>query len=243
MDVPALLAQLDAEGPLLASAATRAGWDAAVPACPDWTVRDVVLHTGGVHRWAADIVRTRGRSFDTAAGDAVGSGPADGELLAWFRAGHAELVETLRSAPDDLDCATFLPADSPRHFWARRQAHETAIHRTDVVAAAGEPVEFPAGFAQDGIAEVLFGFAHRRREPAARRVTLALDASDGPSWLVRAGGGRVEVEQGTGDADARVAGSSSDLYLWVWNRPSAAVVAGDQAAAKLWADTVQVRWS
>ena len=243
MEIAALLAQLDAEGGLLPLAAEHAGWDAPVPACADWTVRDVVVHTGGVHRWAADIVRTRGRSFDTAASDAVGSGPTDGELLDWFRTGHAELVETLRSAPDDLDCATFLPADSPRHFWARRQAHETAIHRADVMAAVNEPVEFPADFAQDGIAEMLLGFARRRREPAAREVTLALAASDGPSWLVRAGGERVAAEQGTdGEADARIAGSSSGLYLWVWNRPSTAVVTGDPSAAELWASTVRVRW-
>ena len=43
----------------------------------------------------------------------------------------------LRSAPADLDCFTFLPAESARHFWARRQAHETAIHRVDAENAAG----------------------------------------------------------------------------------------------------------
>ena len=44
------------EGELLAGAAEQAGWDAAVPPCPGWVVRDLVHHTGSVHRWAAGYV-------------------------------------------------------------------------------------------------------------------------------------------------------------------------------------------
>ena len=64
-------------------------------------------------------------------------GAADPELLAWFRAGHASLAETLTEADPALVCATFMAAPSPLAFWARRQAHETAIHRADAEIAAG----------------------------------------------------------------------------------------------------------
>jgi hypothetical protein len=41
------------EGESLADGAERAGLDAAVPPCKPWQVRDLVRHTGHVHRWAA----------------------------------------------------------------------------------------------------------------------------------------------------------------------------------------------
>ena len=87
MDVAAHLDHLAADGTLLADTAERAGLDAQVVAC-DWTVRDLVKHTSGIHRWAADIVRTGASSPDTDAARAVGDGPNDDELIAWFREGH-----------------------------------------------------------------------------------------------------------------------------------------------------------
>jgi uncharacterized protein (TIGR03083 family) len=248
MDVEALTDRLATDGPSLADAAARAGLDAPVPAT-DWTVRDLVTHVGGVHRWATDIVAHCGKSFDTPAGDAVGTGPSDAELVDWFRAGHAALVETLRAAPADLDCATFLPADSPRHFWARRQAHETAVHRADAEAAAGYSAAFDADFAQDGMAELLLGFAARKANAIAQPATIGLRAVDGPSWLITLGGERTVAERrdgpaadAVGAADAVVAGTSADLYLWLWNRPGAVVVTGDGSVAALWR-TVRVTWS
>jgi uncharacterized protein (TIGR03083 family) len=245
MEAASLIGQLTAEGQLLIDAARRAGWDAPVPATK-WTVRELVIHVGGVHRWAADIVTACRDSGDTAAGKAVGSGPADDELAEWFENGHAALVETLRAAPDELDCFTFLPADSPRQFWARRQAHETAIHRVDAEGAAGDDVT-PASpaFAQDGIREILNGFARRRSNAIPVKATLGLDAADGPSWLVRFGGELIESEQ-TEDltgTDVTMRGLSSDLYLWLWNRPSQAVADGDAEVAARWTGAVRVRWS
>lgn len=247
MQVRALVAQLAADGPLLIAAAQRAGWDAPVPAT-DWSVRELVTHVGGVHRWAADIVTTCGKGGDTAAGAAVGTGPDDAGLVEWFKSGHATLVEALQAAPPDLECFTFLPAESALHFWARRQAHETAIHRVDAEGAAGGPGDvtgFDAGFAQDGIAEILNGFARRRSNATQTAATIGLDASDGASWLITLGGERiesVESEDLTG-TDVTIRGLSSDLYLWLWNRPGAAVVDGEADIAQLWASTVRVRWS
>jgi uncharacterized protein (TIGR03083 family) len=243
MEVSALLAQLAVDGPLLIEAADRAGWDAPVPGT-SWDVRRLVTHVGGVHRWAADIVDSGRNSGDTPAGRAVGSGPDDDELVEWFHNGHAALVETLRAAPDDVDCFTFLPAESPRHFWARRQSHETAIHRADAQGAAGVVSPFDAPFAQDGIGELLHGFARRRSNAIERAATVGLAAADGPSWLITLGGERIEADCGkVDDTDLTVRGLSSDLYLWLWNRPCDAVVEGDMDVAKLWSESVRVRWS
>jgi uncharacterized protein (TIGR03083 family) len=236
------IAHLEDDGRALAAAATAAGWDKPVPSL-EWTVRELVTHTGGVHRWAADIVANRRADLDTEAARSVGQGPGDAELHDWFVAGHADLVRTLSEAAADVECVAFLPAPSPLAFWARRQAHETAVHRADAESAAGGVTPFAPAFAQDGIAELLLGFAARRRRPLGRSATVALRASDGPSWHARIGGERVEASQGdNAAADLTVTGRSSDLYLWVWNRPSEAQVEGDPALAELWRESVRVRW-
>src|SRR4029450_13488361 len=73
--------------------------------------------------------------------------PGDDALVGWFRAGHATLVDALSAADPALDCWTFLPAPSPLGFWARRQAHETAIHRVDAQGPAGGGTGAAAGHA------------------------------------------------------------------------------------------------
>lgn len=252
VEVPEFIEHLADEGVRLATAAGRVGWDTPVPRT-DWNVRDLVTHVGGVHRWASDVVCTGATALDTSASRDVGRGPGDDELLEWFVTGHAALVSALRSAPSDLAAATFLSAPSPLHFWARRQAHETAIHRADAEAAYGESSKYAPGFAQDGIIELLHGFAARKSMTIDRKATILLDATDGPSWLVSLGGEQICADTiddvaraglaGADVARADVRGSSSDLYLWLWNRDSQVVLEGSQAVADLWAAAVRVRWS
>src|SRR4051812_34787055 len=122
MDIDTHLDALERDGQLLLGAAADAGLDADVPTCPQWQGRDLVQHVGQVHRWAMSYVST-GRTTPPDDNDAPATPPADPELLEWFREGHAELVKTLHGAGDDLQCWAFLPAPSPRAFWARRQAH------------------------------------------------------------------------------------------------------------------------
>ena len=245
MEAGELINRLESDGRLLIVAAQRAGWDAPVPGT-EWNVRDLVTHTGGIHRWAADVVTTGSSTLATTAGRAVGTGPADDELVDWFQSGHAALVATLRSAAPDVECAAFLPADSPLHFWSRRQAHETAIHRTDAEGAAGGDVTpFEVEFAQDGIAEMLRGFVASKPNPPERKATFGFDTADGPSWLVTFGAERVEVDESDqlDGSDVIVHGDSSGVYRWLWNRPSDVVVDGDPELATLWSDEIKVRWN
>jgi uncharacterized protein (TIGR03083 family) len=127
------------EGDLLAIAAERAGLEAAVPTCPGWRVKDLLRHLGHVHRWAGAHVTQAARAAagGPAEEEILRAGPGDAALLGWFREGHAGLADALRSADPGLSCWTFLDAPSPLAFWARRQAHETAIHRADAQSAAG----------------------------------------------------------------------------------------------------------
>src|SRR5215470_8973737 len=86
-DVPGYIAALGHEGDLLAAAAERAGMGAAVPSCPGWAVRDLLKHTGYVHRWATGIVaqglaRPAGGESEA---EILAQRPGDPELPGWFR--------------------------------------------------------------------------------------------------------------------------------------------------------------
>jgi uncharacterized protein (TIGR03083 family) len=144
-DVPGYIGALRRQGELLADAAQRAGLAAAVPACPGWTVRDLLRHTTYVHRWATGFVAEGLTSPGGGASEEeiLGQGPANAELPSWFREGHAALVRALGAADPGLNCWAFLPAPSPLAFWARRQAHETAIHRADAEQAAAGATDQP----------------------------------------------------------------------------------------------------
>jgi uncharacterized protein (TIGR03083 family) len=245
MDYEAYVAQVDAHGTALAAAAERCGLPAAVPTCPEWDVRALLDHVGMVHRWATAHVRDGGSGTQPPLEHA----PEEG-VLDWFRAGHAALVETLNRTAPDAPCWAFL-AGAPRtaSFWARRQAHETAVHRADAEAALGVGSEFDAKFALDGIAELLEGFFGR---PGGRLIahppfTMRIAPSDAElSWLVAVRpDGREITRNGTGPADCTLSGASADLYLHLWNRiPSAPVGAdGDSAVLDRWRELACVSWS
>ncbi|POX37840.1 hypothetical protein C3486_26140 [Streptomyces sp. Ru73] len=240
MEITDYVEILRREGSLLADAADRAGPDASVPACPDWQVRDLLAHIGSVHRWATGYVTGApgGRVPFPEAPDLDGP-----KLVAWVREGHDALVAALSAAPADLSCWTFLSAPSPLAFWARRQAHETTMHRIDAETALGagfsavDPV-----FAADGIDELLTGFLPRDRDRARTtpakelyiRTTDAPDASGAgcAAWRVRISDEppRTERVTATGEDDGATTGSggpapdcvlegpAADLYAMLWNR-------------------------
>lgn len=238
------------EGELLAKAVVEADLTAAVPTCPDWTVRDLVRHIGGVHRWArGHVAEARLEMMDDAAESAaIGPMPEDGQLLDWFLDGHAALVHALATADADLQCWTFLAAPSPLAFWARRQAHETAIHRADAQSAGGATAGFPTDFAVDGIDELLTCFFTRPRGRlrSDQPRTLHVCAEDADrDWTVHIGPDRVTVELREERADCAIGGLASDLYLALWNRRTFDDLhrAGERAVLDLWRERATIRWS
>lgn len=236
VEIAGLIDQLESDGALLGAAVEGANWDAAVPGT-EWDLRTLVVHTGAVHRWANDAITRELKSNETGGSFAFHSNTPDDGLCSWFAEGLAALLATLRSARDDVSVFTFLEAPTPRYFWVRRQAHETAIHRADAQAAAGSQVTaFDPDFAQDGLAELVAGFALRRSFASETPGTLALACTDGPSWSVTFGGERNIAVQADDlpAANATVTGTSSALYLWTWNRPAAVDVVGDNTPIDLW---------
>jgi uncharacterized protein (TIGR03083 family) len=260
MDVNEHIAALDREGKLLAAAAEQAGPAAVVPSCPAWHVRDLLRHMGHVHRWAAGYVVERQlhqQPGEPDEAEVLRSGPPDAELVGWVRDGHARLVTALAAADPDLACWTFLEAPSPLAFWARRQAHETAIHRVDAELAAGGAVTpASAEFADDGVDELIIGIFGRdpdqltaEQRAGARRSVQVLATDTGTAWRVElTADGRLaaSVQRGRAASDCTLAGPAAGLYLLVWNRadPAAAgvEVSGDAAVLAAWQAGMHLVW-
>jgi uncharacterized protein (TIGR03083 family) len=246
MRVDQFVETIRADGDRLAEVAQRAGLEAAVPTCPGWLVADLLRHLGGVHRWAAAHVT--GEGSEPVPADEFFVAPADGVLLDWFREGHQALIVALAAAEPGLDCWTFLPAGSPLEFWARRQAHETAVHRADAEAAVGARPQWSPPFAADGIDELLNGFFRRQPERLAADppLRMSLHATDADrAWTVRMEPDRLYVDAGEQPADLRLAGTASHLYLLLWNRADTGGldVDGDPKAWESWRDRATVTWS
>ncbi len=249
LPVATYTAAIRTDADLLATAAASTGLDTGVPTCPEWDVRQLVRHLGGVHRWATQFAAGRADPDGRDLEEVVGGWPSDSELVAWLLDGAERLATTLDTADPDLRCWTFLRATSPRVHWARRQAHETAIHRVDAeVAAAATATPFAPAFAADGIDELLVCFITRRTtgfvaDPARTMRVTVIDTSG--DWDVVVGPtGVTTVPGGSGPADATVTGEASDLYQALWNRPTTAPLgtAGDSSLLARFLDGVHVRW-
>ena len=242
---------LDRSGNALRAAAASAGPDAKVPTCPAWDVTKLVIHQGMVHRWAAANLRGD-TAHDTSASKTEARAAAD--LLAWYSAGLAALVDTVEQTADDAKAPVFLnDAPPPRRFWARRQAHETTIHSVDAVSAVhgrwptASEVEIDAALAADGIDELLTGFVTRGKGKlhSAEPYTMVVRATDtGHAWTVRIGDGPIVTTLGDiARPDAVLSGAAAQLYLSLWNRADEMTTEGRDDIVGQWRSQIRIRWS
>lgn len=232
VEFDAFLDQAEQQAGAMRAAVVKAGPDAEVPTTPGWNVHRLVSHIARVH----DMVLL---ALDI---DPDGPPPKtprppeewDAVLAFWDERLHTMIAELRRRGPD-APCWTLGHTPTTR-FWARRQAHELAIHRLDAEHAAhGDAVGhllFEPEFAADGIDEALTVMLARR--PIEVTGTVLYHAADaGRAWLVTATAGERPVVGPVTDldADASVVGTADAVYRAVWGRPSTAVVGGDQTLA------------
>jgi uncharacterized protein (TIGR03083 family) len=243
------VAAIRREGDLIVAALRGADLDVMVPTCPEWTVRELAHHVGRTHHWAAaNIERPRDTALSAEESAAAwGDMPDDAGTPDWYRAANARLVRALEAAPDDLACWSFLPAPTPRAFWARRQAHEAAIHRVDAeLATSGTVSPTSEDFALDGIDELVCGFYSRRggRLRSETPRTLAVTAGE-QTWRVHIGPDGPRGERGEGPSDCAVEGRADAVYLALWNRGrfTDLDVTGDADVLALWTGKATIRWS
>jgi uncharacterized protein (TIGR03083 family) len=208
--------------------------DIQVPWIPAWSVRDLVGHLGTVHRWATAILRA---GTTTPPPPEATQRPPQTGLLDWYAEGHAALVDTLRVTPAGAPAWHMSPAAGKTATdWARRQAHELAVHRMDLEAAAGtRRAPLDPALADDGVDELLTIVVPRwaHTQPlCTSTVSVAVTATDtGRTWRVRVDHGGITIgPDREGDETARLRGAATELLLHLWGRPAPVHVSGDPAA-------------
>ena len=254
------IAVVAAEGQKFADAARRGTWEAQVAGCPGWNLRDLVRHLSEIHLWAAaNVARRPGAKLDLDDRseliepwpDLAVFWPADDELIDYYLGTNANLVHVLESAPPDVDAPTFLPAPSPLAMWARRQAHETSVHRFDAESATGTTTGFDPVLAADGVSELLYAFyedvrrVKGREFPLEKDATMHFHAQDTDNhWYLTIGRRSITRTDAGQPADLTVTGTASDLYLALWNRgdDSTLSATGDRALLDTWHAYTGVRW-
>jgi uncharacterized protein (TIGR03083 family) len=240
-----LFAGLEAATATLADEVGRTDQALRIPACPDWTLRQLATHVGRAHRWGADIVRTRSAEFIEFRAVPDGKAPegAAGQA-AWLTAGAAGLITAIRAAGDDAVWAfgKLVPAT----FWARRMAHETLVHAADVTLATGGATAIPADLAADAIDEwltVMSPLNDGQNDlasilPAGTTFgVLVTDADAG--WQVSHASDGVRVSSvTTRGADVTLSGPAADVLLVLMRRvpvtTASVSVSGDAALLDRW---------
>ena len=201
--------------------AARGNFAARIPSCPEWSMNELLVHLGEVHRFWNEMA---GRAL-TDPGDSENHDPAEGtDLIDWFNEGSALLVNTLAGA--DLE--------RPMWSWSllkkvgfvpRRMAQETAMHRWDAQNAVGDPSGIDSELAADGIDELMFLWLPAMAplmDPPKTSVHIHTTDTDG-EWLVVLDEEPVVTrEHAKGDAALR--GPASDVLLYLWRRIDASTL-------------------
>ena len=190
-----------------------------VPACPDWTLADLLGHLGSIERWAAGIVRS-GKFVEQAAPPATGA-------ETWFLDGAGPFLAAMSALDPEEPCWNFGPPPRKAGFWRRRQAHEHAVHLIDACQASGvEDPYFADDFLLDGIDEVLTMLVPRQfrlgRMPEPEGA-VTFHVPGARSWKL-----------GQGGPEASITAPPDVMYLGLWGRANLAETAfidGDKALA------------
>jgi uncharacterized protein (TIGR03083 family) len=211
----------------------------AVSSCPGWVVTDLVLHLGGVHRSLARIIGERLQQPPEGGdrswlglpdawqgwllpGHAPQPSPVPAALLEWFHDGATKLLDRFRTA-DPAERVWTWSADHSVGFWQRMQAIEAAVHRWDAQNAVGTAEPIDAELAADAISQTFEVMAPMRRAvakaPPGQGERFLFQRADGPgTWAVQFDGDVVSFGAPHSHYDIEIAGSASDLALFLWQR-------------------------
>jgi len=209
----------------------RGDADAQVPSCPEWTLRDLAKHVGGVQGfWTHVLAEGTGRpkpAFDDEPGPSAGL---------WLVQIGGFLVNELKAASADTKVWTWNPADQSAAFAARRMAHETAVHRFDAQMAIGKPEPIEPALAADGIEEIFVMVDAWPESGRGEGQTLHLHSAEGDEWLIAMNPDGLDIKREHAKGDLALRGAVSDLELVLYDRPPIGDVErfGDESVLDSW---------
>lgn len=200
-----------------------------VPTCPQWSLEDLAQHLAEVQERALLRVELqRDPTEDQCLAVADLNASTDHRLLHSSEA----LARSLATGDPRSPAWNWTGKDQTVRWMARRQAHEAAIHYFDALLStlSEEPGDSASAittwardveFCSDGLDEVLNVLIPSWFKPEAQAGpgTLYLHATDSPAeWTVNWDDTGLTVSVAHSEAAATVRGTSSELYLWAWNR-------------------------
>lgn len=243
--------EIVAQAGLLADHVLDADVSVPVPSCPGWNVSQLARHVDGGLRWARDIVAERAETppSDTALRDLSQAAADDAaDIAAGLRSASAALAEALRTAGPDASMWCPVPGGGSA-FYARRFAHETAIHRADAALALGVDYVVPNFVAVDGVQEWLelgsmpfhFDVHPWMRELLGTGRLIGLHTTDTDDhWVLDLAGDVITWRRGVEDTAAGLRGPVTDLLLVLYRRRpvSSVAVDGDAGLVDFWLERV-----
>ncbi len=207
--------------------------DRPIPACPGWSMADLMWHMGEVLVfWEQVIVK---RALDTSELKWIDR-PTDTDLVEWYHTGVASALRTLETSDPSMPCWTWTGTQNV-DWIIRRMAHESAVHMWDVCNGAGLTPALDSELASDGIDEFLYVMLPHQREGqpvVGGSVHLHCTDVEGEWLAVPSEGTNLLVTREHAKGSVALRGTSTDLFLLLWRRiPSFAVeVIGDASVAE-----------
>ncbi|MFF4696234.1 maleylpyruvate isomerase family mycothiol-dependent enzyme [Streptomyces chattanoogensis] len=125
-----------------------------VPTCPDWTLADLVKHTGSVQRWFSTLLHARIQSPPQSREVDLRLPTRTDAYPGWLDESAAVAADAFAATDPDLPMWAW-GADQHARFWARRMLFETLVHRADAELALGLRPAIDRALAVDGIDEFL----------------------------------------------------------------------------------------
>jgi uncharacterized protein (TIGR03083 family) len=162
----------------------------------------------------------------------------------WLRAGGHSLVATLRAADPDESMWAW-GADQHVRFWARRQLHETLVHRIDLELAMGAASIVEPAIALDAVDEFLDNLksdrdiAVRARPTRSAVESLEIRTTDSTrSWAVELTANGYEFVDAVSESDATLIAEPAELLAVLLRRrpykQCDVVIEGDESLVEHW---------
>ena len=217
------------------AAAANSHLDSAIEHCPGWTMADLVQHLTEVQWFWAAVVEERLLERPS-----VGR-PTEIErsrLVDRFSQGAEHLARVLGESDQSTRVYTWAPQQQNVAFVTRHQVQEVVVHHWDAAHAAATPFTLDPAVAADSIEEFLTFSVSNDDDPidppgVMLGGSLGLQCTDvDRSWTVRDGEtpSTVRFVDGIEPGTPTLAGSSSDVLLWLYSRVE---LASDERSAEL----------